>query len=116
MTHLRLVRVSVATAALVACAGNQTAATRPSVVYVLVPFACSSVIPVQFYIDSILVGTDTFRVNVAGGDHTASRQFAASVGEHTLGAQVVNGYVWPNKVIALDAGAVVTDSLPFYCS
>jgi len=38
------------------------------------------------------------------------------VGQHTLAARVVNGYMWPNKVVTLAAGDVYTDTLPFYCS
>jgi hypothetical protein len=76
---------------------------------------CSSVLPVQFSIDNALVGTDTFRVNLAP-NHTTSAAFPTSAGSHTLGARVVGGYVWADTLVMLSAGAVLTKSLPFYCS
>lgn len=116
MTALRLARIGVGVAALVACAGAKSVAPQPVVVYRLVPYACSSIIPVQFYIDGAQVAADTFRIAVAGGDHTTSRALTTSVGQHTLGARVVNGYVWPDTLVSLTAGELFTDSLPFYCS
>ena len=116
MAALHLARISVGVAALVACEGARSVAPQPTVYHTLVPYACSSIIPVQFYIDSSQVATDTFRIAVAGGDHTTSRALTTSVGQHTLGARVVSGYVWPDKLVRLAAGEVFTDSLPFYCS
>jgi hypothetical protein len=116
MTALHLARISVGVAALVACEGARSVAPQPTVYFTLVPYACSSIIPVQLYIDSSQVATDTFRIAVAGGDHTTSRALTTSAGQHTLGARVVNGYVWPDKLVSLAVGEVFTDSLPFYCS
>jgi hypothetical protein len=116
MTALHLARIGVGVAALVACEGAGSVAPQPIVYYTLVPYTCSSIIPVQFYIDSSQVATDTFRIAVAGGDRTTSRALTTSVGQHTLGARVVGGYVWPDKLVSLTAGEVFTDSLPFYCS
>ena len=76
---------------------------------------CSSRIPVQFFIDSTLVGTDTFSVNLAP-DHRTSRGFTTPAGPHVLGARVVGGLVWPDRAVTLTSGQVFTDTLPFYCS
>ena len=79
---------------------------------------CSSVIPVEFFIDRAPAGSDTFRVGVAG-EHTMSRGFATGAGTHTLGAQASIGtgyYLWPDTTVSLPAGARYTRSLPFYCS
>lgn len=116
MTALPLVLLSAGAVALVACEVAKPVAPPPTVSFTLIPYLCSSVVPVRFYIDSAPVATDTFRINVAGGDRTTSRAIATSVGQHTLGARVVNGYVWPDKRVSLAAGDVFTDSLPFYCS
>lgn len=99
----------------VAC--QHTATTEPAarVHFVIVPQACSSVLPVEFSIDGRLVGTDTFRVDVAGPRMT-SRDFEASPGSHVVGARVTGGFVWPNQTLSMAAGAVVSDSLPFSCS
>ena len=59
--------------------------------------------------------TDTFRVDVPA-EHLQSRDFPVSAGLHTLGAHVVGGFVWPNRVVTVADGAVLTDSLPFSCS
>ena len=80
------------------------------------PFACSSTIPVQFFLDGVQVGVDTFRVAVAGGDHVTSGPFTTSVGQHAVGARTAGGYVWPDTTVSLSPGAVFVDSLPFYCS
>lgn len=76
---------------------------------------CSSLLPMEFKIDDALVGVDTFRVNY-GPNHTKSRAFSVSPGSHKLGARVADGYVWPDTIVQLNAGAAFTDSLPFYCS
>jgi hypothetical protein len=116
MSALPRVLLGVVASALVACEGSRSVAPQPTVYFRLIPYACSSIIPVRLYIDGALVAADTFRIAVAGGDRTTSRAFATSVGQHTLGAQLVNGGGWPDKVVTLAAGAVVIDSLPFYCS
>lgn len=86
-----------------------------TVIYQLDAPLCSSQLPVEFSIDSALVGSDTFRVNLSP-NHTQSRPFAVSAGRRRLGARVVNGYIWPDTVVQLVGGQVFTDSLPFYCS
>ena len=86
------------------------------------PF-CSSVIPAQFYIDNVLVGTDTFRVHLTP-EHLTTRSFAVAPGTHTLGARiafvgVVGFSPWPataDTVVTVGVGATVTRVLPFYCS
>jgi hypothetical protein len=74
---------------------------------------------VQLSIDSQVVATDTFRVAINPA-HTVSRDFTVSAGPHTLSARVVSalggGYVWPDTTVTIVSGAVVADSLPFYCS
>ena len=85
------------------------------VYFVLDAPLCSSVIPVQFFIDSVQVGTDTFRVNLAP-NHTVSSGFATNGGPHILGARGVNGDIWPDTAVTIRAGKVFHDSLPFYCS
>ena len=90
-------------------------APLPTVQFAIDAPLCSSRIPVQFSIDALDVGADTFSVNLSP-EHTTSRAFVATVGQHTLAAHVVNGYMWPDKVVILAAGDVYTDTLPFYCS
>ena len=90
-------------------------APTATVYFVIDAPLCSSRIPVEFSIDSALVGRDTFVVNLAP-EHLTSRGFPVSVGVHVVGARVVGGAVWPDRSVALGAGAVFTDSLPFYCS
>ncbi len=93
-------------------------APRATVYFSLDAPLCSSVIPVAFFIDHTLAGTDTFRVNVAG-EHTTSRGFATGAGTHTVGARASIGtgsYVWPDTAVSLAAEATYTRSLPLYCS
>ena len=99
---------------LAACSDDAVA--PPATVYfVLDAPLCSSRLPVQFSIDNTPVGTDTFVVNLLP-EHTTSAGFEISGGSHTLGARVVNGYIWPDRTVAIAAGEVFLDSLPFYCS
>lgn len=99
----------------VACQGGAVAAPSPTVTFVFAPRACSSIVPVQFLIDGFQVGTDTFKVAVAGGDHLTSRGFATSPGQHVLSART-DTYAWAETTVTLFAGQAYTDSLPFYCS
>lgn len=69
----------------------------------------------QFFIDNVQVGSDTFSINLAP-EHSTSGRFDVSSGVHTLGARVVNGYAWSDRTVRLAAGEVHYDSLPFYCS
>ncbi len=99
---------------LLACATDPVA-PAPKVYFVLDAPLCSSSLAVQFSVDGALVGTDIFRVHLPP-DHTTSRVFATSLGTHTVGARVVNGFVWPDTTVTLVAGQVFARSLPFYCS
>ena len=103
-------------AALLGCRSTAPGDRPPSVVYRLVPYACSSTVPVQFFVDSVQVGVDTFRVAVAGGDHLMSRPFPTSVGAHVIGAKLSASSPWPDTVVNFSTGQVFTDSLPFSCS
>ncbi|HEY4320108.1 MAG TPA: hypothetical protein VGM77_02930 [Gemmatimonadales bacterium] len=80
------------------------------------PF-CSSVLPVQFAIDGITAGNDTFRVHFPP-DHTASSAFAVTVGTHVLAARTFGPfvYVWRDTVVTASPGNLATDTLSFYCS
>jgi hypothetical protein len=100
---------------IVACQSGAVAAPSPTVTFAFAPRACSSIVPVQFLIDGLQVGTDTFRVAVAGGDHLTSRGFATSPGLHVLSART-DRYTWADTTVTLLAGQAYTDSLPFYCS
>jgi hypothetical protein len=99
-----------------ACKATEPAAQKPATVrFVLDAPLCSSSLPVQFFIDSVMVGADVFRVHLAP-DHTVSSDFGTTAGRHVLDARVVGGYVWPSTVVALAPGGVFADTLPFYCS
>ncbi|HEV8124584.1 MAG TPA: hypothetical protein VGP80_10090 [Gemmatimonadales bacterium] len=112
--NLRLAWYGLGIIALAACDADGVA--PPATVYFVIDAPlCSSLIPVQFFIDNTQVGADTFRVNLAP-DHTMSAGFEINSGRHTLGARVVNGYVWADRSVRVAAGEVVHDSLPFYCS
>lgn len=113
---LPLVLITAVAATLASCDGARSVAPQPTVYFTLVPYTCSSIIPLRFYIDDALVDSDTFRISVAGGDHITSRAFATSVGQHTLGARSTNFGSWPDKSVNLTTGAVFIDSLPVYCS
>ena len=71
----------------------------------------------QFSIDSVVVATDTFRVNLPN-PHTMSIGISTTSGSHVLGARVVGNinYVWPDTVVSLQAGGMLTKTLPLYCS
>lgn len=99
----------------VACQHAATTEPAAHVHFVIVAPTCSSVLPVEFSIDGRLAGTDTFRVDVVN-PRTTSRDFETSPGQHVVGARVTGGFVWPSQTLSLGAGAVVADSLPFYCS
>jgi hypothetical protein len=107
--------IGIALVTLVGCRGTTPVAPRPTVQFAIDAPLCSSRIPVQFSIDGFTVGSDTFRVNLSP-EHTTSRVFATTVGQHALAAHVVNGYMWPDRIVTLAAGDAYTDTLPFYCS
>jgi hypothetical protein len=94
---------------------TEPATPQPMVYFALDAPLCGTRLPVAFSIDDLQVGTDTFIVNLVP-EHLTSVGFRTTVGQHTLGAQVVDGYIWPDTVVVLSAGGVVTYTLPFYCS
>lgn len=103
--------------ALSACSGAHTGIDpRATVFFQLDAPLCSSIIPVQFNIDDALVGKDTFVVHLAN-EHTKSRAFVTTAGQHKLGVGVFgspNG--WSDTTVTLRAGETFTDTLHFYCS
>ncbi len=116
LVRIRPLRLIVLGLALLAgCSTEESEAPRATVYFVIDAPLCSSTIPVQFFIDGLIVGTDTFLVHLSP-EHTHSRGFPISPGSHSLGAQVLAGYVWPDTIVTLTAGEIFTDSLPFYCS
>ncbi|MEO8140590.1 MAG: hypothetical protein ABI742_13135 [Gemmatimonadota bacterium] len=95
--------------------GSDPAAPRTTVEFVLDAPLCSSMLPVEFSIDSVLVGSDTFRVRLPPDD-TISPSFATTPGSHSLGAHVINGLIWPDTTVTLAEGESFSLILPFYCS
>jgi hypothetical protein len=107
--------VGVGSAVLIACSGSGSVEPQPTVRFFIDAPLCSSIIPVQFSIDAMIVGTDTFFVDLVP-EHRTSRGYVTSAGVHVIGARTAWGYVWPDKQVALSSGEIFTDSLPFYCS
>ena len=99
-----------------ACNDAEPVMPQATVFFELDAPLCSSVVPVEFTIDNVQVGADTFVVGIAGRNHSKSRGFVTGTGVHTLSARTTAGYAWPDRRVTLPTGAVVTDSLPFYCS
>jgi hypothetical protein len=114
MTFRKRLQIGFGLAAFVACRVNPIG-PDPTVSFMIDAPQCSSTIPVQVSIDSVLVGTDTFVVHY-GPEHLMSRAFATSAGQHRLSARTFNGYTWPDKTVTIGAGQAVVDTLPFYCS
>ena len=115
-------RVScIALVALAACSDTDGAQAPATVQFSLDAPLCGTAIPVQFLVDSQVVGADTFRVNLAPS-HTLSRAFSVTAGRHLLGAEVMNlgvAHPWPDTpdtAVTLTPGATFTRVLPFYCS
>jgi hypothetical protein len=106
--------VGLCVAGLFACADDPSA-PGGTVVFVLEAPLCSSTLPVEFLIDSVVAGRDTFRVNLSPED-TISPTFRVQGGTHLLGARVVNGYIWPDTTVTIAGGESITRILPFYCS
>jgi len=69
---------------------------------------------VQLSIDKAIVATDTFVT--WGVKDTISKPFPVAFGLHTVSANVIGGYVWPEKLVTVHAGEAYVDTLPFYCS
>ena len=102
--------------ALVGCASATNMEPRATVAFQLDAPLCSSVIPVKFAIDDVIVGADTFRVHLAN-EHTRSSAFTTTTGPHKLGGGIPgspNG--WFDTTVTLRAGQAFTDTLHFYCS
>ena len=117
MMVVRTLSAIIALCAVVACAGASTGMDARATVYFQLdaPF-CSSITPVQFNIDDVLVGKDTFVVHLAN-EHTKSRGFVTGAGQHKLSGGVYgspNG--WFDTTVTLRAGQSFTDTLNFYCS
>ena len=77
------------------------------------PF-CSISLPVRFSIDGVVVGVDTFRVNLAP-NRLDSRSFPTTPGQHVLGAYAFTG-TWRDSTVIVKSGATTVDTLGFYCS
>jgi hypothetical protein len=103
-----------------ACSSSQAPAPTGKVQFFLDAPFCSLQMPMQFYIDHRLLGSDTLRVNFAPDD-TMSQVFEAPVGFHTFGARgtfppPTAVYIWPDTTVFLAPGQVLIDTLPLYCS
>lgn len=98
-----------------ACDDGSGTGPPATVVFAMDAPLCGTILPVELRIDLVLVQTDTFRINLAP-EHEVSRGFPVPAGDHRLGARVPGGLVWPDTVVTLRAGEVLTRSLPFYCS
>ena len=85
-----------------------------TIAFVLDAPLCSSILHVQLVIDKAIVATDTFVT--AGPRDTVSKNFPVIAGLHSVSANVIGGFVWPEKVVAVPAGTAYVDTLPFYCS
>jgi hypothetical protein len=101
----------------VACAGAKISEPRPATVFFQLDAPlCSSIIPVEFHIDDAVVGKDTFVVHLAN-EHTKSRGFTTTAGQHKLGGGTFGTQKgWPDMTVSLRAGETFTDTLHFYCS
>ena len=75
---------------------------------------CSSILHVHLSIDKVIVATDTFVT--AGVKDTVSTKFPVRAGLHSVSANVIGGFVWPEKLVTVHAGEAYVDTLPFYCS
>ena len=71
-------------------------------------------LPVRFSIDGVVVGVDTFRVNLPP-NHLDSRTFPIAAGQHVLGAYAFTG-TWPDSTVNVPSGRATVDTLGFYCS
>lgn len=102
---------------LVLVAGCDSRPTAPSATlnFELDAPLCSSILPVEFQVDGIQVGVDTFRVHLPP-DHIRSRNFRLEPGHHTLSAAIPHGFTWPDTLVTLEAGESFIRRLPFYCS
>src|SRR4051812_41669119 len=116
----RLFGIAIAVAALACGTTYGTDQYGPPIPPTTVAFAldaplCSSILRVQLSIDKAIVATDTF-VTYGNPKDTVSRRFSVQAGAHSLSANVIGGFVWPEKVVTVHAGEAYVDTLPFYCS
>ena len=100
---------------LLSCGGGTPTATSRSAVsfHLDAPF-CSMSLPVRFSIDGVVVGVDTFRVNLAP-NRLDSQSFPTTPGQHVLGAYAFTG-TWRDSTVIVKSGATTVDTLGFYCS
>lgn len=110
----RTLRLALGGILLVACGGTDSITPESTVFFRLDAPFCGMALPVRFSIDGVLVGIDTFRVNV-GSPHLTTRGFPTTAGRHVLSAYAFAG-VWPDTTVTLRAGIAMTDTLSFYCS
>lgn len=106
--------LAISALALTACQ-DDSLAPDGSIVFIFDAPLCSSSVPVEFLIDSVVAGRDTFRIHLPPDD-TISPVFRTSPGTHILGARVVNGSVWPDTTVTIAPGESIARILPFYCS
>src|SRR6185503_11869174 len=98
----RLIRALVIVTAF-AC-GTRATELHPPIQPTTIAFAldaplCSSMLQVQLSIDKALVATDTF--TTYGVKDTISRKFNVVAGQHIVSANVIGGYVWPEKLVTV---------------
>jgi hypothetical protein len=114
-TMPRPATLACAVLSLIACNGMApTAAANAAVSFHLDAPLCSMSLPVRFSIDGVVVGVDTFRVNLAP-NHLDSRTFPTTAGPHVLGAYAFTG-TWRDSTVTVRSDAVTVDTLGFYCS
>lgn len=108
---------------LLGCSTDTTPTAAPRVYFALDAPLCGIVLPMQFFIDSTLVGTDTFAINASPHPrHILSRAFTTTASRHVVGARTVLGsnppidYVWPDTVVMLAPADSLAIQLPLYCS
>ena len=98
-----------------ACSEAPATSVLPSAVsFHLDASFCSMRLPVRFSIDGVVVGVDTFLVNLAP-NHLDSQSFPATPGQHVLGAYAFAG-TWRDSTVIVTSGATTVDTLGFYCS
>ena len=114
MNFMRRLIGALAVATVFACASGDPTIPPTTIAFALDAPLCSSMLQVQLSIDKAIVATDTF--TTYGVKDTISRKFSVLAGLHTVSANVIGGYVWPEKAVTVPAGGAYVDTLPFYCS
>ena len=98
-----------AAAAVAACGGqNPIGPKANSKVYFTIDAAtCTGTSPVQFSVDSAIVGTETLSAG------QTSQGYQTTGGVHVLGARLANGtFIWPNTTVSVPFDASYTRLLP----